>query len=87
MALVLASAERPLAVEEIIVQTAKLLSEPPADHQVRVVLRLWMHVEPALVSRNRTRYAPTDAASFPSSAQSVWEALKEQGQAGKRIIK
>jgi hypothetical protein len=79
MAQVLASAERGLAVEEIIVEAARVLGEPPADHQVRVVLRLWMHAEPALVSRNRARYAPTDAAHIVSTAKSLWEELKVPG--------
>jgi hypothetical protein len=75
MVTVLADADRPLGVEEIGAEVGKVTREPPADHQVRVALRFWLHVDPALVSRNRARYRSTNAASFREDAANLWTRL------------
>lgn len=53
MAEVLAGADHALSLEEMITAVTAVTGDPPADYQVRVPLRLWMHVEPPLIVRNR----------------------------------
>jgi hypothetical protein len=83
MAMVLAAADRPLGVEEIGAEVGKLTGEPPADHQVRVALRLWMHVDPALVSRNRARYRSVDAENLHKASSNIWDSLRTHPSADK----
>lgn len=76
LASVLAAAERPLAVEEIISAAEKKVGERPADHQVRVVLRLWMHTEPPLIVRGRARYRPVEPDRLVTHAARHWDRLR-----------
>ncbi len=76
LATVLASAERPLLLDEIVERMAVELMDRPADHQVRVALRLWMHVQPPLVVRNRARHSASHADQFTKKAEALWIKLR-----------
>lgn len=73
---VLGAADRPLGLDEVMTAVEKVMGDRPADHQVRVALRLWMHVDPPLVSRNRARYRLIDTNSFTTRAKALWDILK-----------
>jgi hypothetical protein len=73
---VLASAERPLAVEEIASEVGNMTGEAPAEYQVRVPLRLFMSVDPALVSRNRARYRAITSDNFATKTKELWAQLR-----------
>jgi hypothetical protein len=75
LARVLTGADRPLGLEEIMAAVGKVLGDRPADHQVRVALRLWMHVDPPLLARNRARYRPLVNMDFSTSALALWQTL------------
>lgn len=73
---VLGGADRPLTTDEITSGVERLMETRPPDHQVRVALRLMLHVEPALLSRSRARYRPVDPRQFPKSADALWFSLR-----------
>lgn len=76
VAAVLAAADRPLLMDEIIAATATRFGDRPADHQVRVALRVWMHVQPPLLTRSRARYKASDQGRFLDLAQQLWSSLQ-----------
>jgi hypothetical protein len=75
LVLVLSEADRPLAMDEIMLALEERMGERPADHQVRVPLRLWMHVDPPLIRRSRARYSLNSRDSFLSTAKHLWRQL------------
>lgn len=48
----------------------------PGDHQFRVPLRLWVHVQPALLLRSRARYRPADPKTFQAETAKLWADLR-----------
>lgn len=76
MVAVLSKSGRAVPLDELVSAVAEVLGDAPADYQVRVPLRLWMQVDPPLLSRNRARYRPVDAARFASEATKLWVALR-----------
>lgn len=75
MVQVLESADRPLSVEEIATGVEKVMGVRPADFQMRVPLRLWMNVQPPLLSRNRARYRASAPQTVQSVAHALWSSL------------
>jgi len=75
---VLVEAKTPLLVPEIVAEVGKRMGITPAAHQFRPVLRLWMHVKPSLVMRNRSRYLPKDRGSFKTVTAKLWLSLKQK---------
>ena len=73
---VLDNADGPLSMAEIVEQVARQTGQPPGDHQYRPAIRLWMHVQPPLLRRSRSRYSPSDGQSFKASASKLWHDLK-----------
>jgi CTP-dependent riboflavin kinase len=66
--------QRPMSMDDIMTAVEAKLGDRPADFQLRVPLRLWMHTEPPLVIRSRARYRVTGS-SFISAASSLWTRL------------
>ena len=75
LAAVLASADRPLLLDEIVERMQGKLGDRPADHQVRVALRYWLHVEQPLLTRSRSRYRVAIGKSFETEAVRRWKDL------------
>jgi hypothetical protein len=75
---VLVATDRSLSVEEIASGVERLGLERPAEFQLRVPLRLWMHIEPALISRNRAKYRPIDSKRIVLEASHLWNSLLSQ---------
>lgn len=73
LAAILDEADRPLALDEIMAAVEARMGDRPADHQVRVALRLWLHV--AVVTRNRARYRALTA-SFEVTGTELWMRLQ-----------
>jgi hypothetical protein len=76
LAAMLEDADRPLGMDEIMSTVEQVLEYRPPDHQVRVPLRLWMHIDPPLLRRSRARHAPILPNSFLSAAAELWERLQ-----------
>jgi hypothetical protein len=76
VAQVLAGADRPLAVEEIMVGVEKMVGGRPAEFQVRVPLRFWITAGPPLVVRMRARYRATDTQGFAAGTEKLWADLR-----------
>jgi hypothetical protein len=76
LVVVLSEAARPLALDEIMTAVAARMGDRPPEHQVRVALRLWMHIEPPLATRNRTRYRPSSLTQFSRQAVEHWNRLR-----------
>ena len=72
LAAVLGETERPLAVDEIMTAVEERLGMRPADHQVRAVLRFWLHTVPPLITRNRARHRPIRSASIVREVTELW---------------
>ncbi len=64
--------DRPVKYPEIAKAVAKELGAPPADYQVRVVLRFWSEPDVRLLERARARYKPVDPARFVKLAGDAW---------------
>lgn len=75
LATVLGEANRPLAMDEIMAALEARLGDRPADHQVRVAQRLWLHVQPPLLTRNRARYRAVDPSLIIRQANDLWGRL------------
>jgi hypothetical protein len=75
---VLSKAERPLLLDEIMSAVGEKLGDRPADHQVRVALRFWMHSDPPLVVRNRARYRQIPNDDATRQAGVLWDRLQRQ---------
>ena len=78
LAAILGEAERPLAVDEVMSAVEIRLGERPADHQVRVALRFWMHCAPPLITRSRARHRVTNPATMISEATRLWNASSKR---------
>jgi hypothetical protein len=76
MVQVLAAAERPMSLEDIMEAVNRHVTDAAAEYQVRVPLRLWMHVDPALIVRSRARYRLADPKAFISQATRLWSSLR-----------
>jgi hypothetical protein len=77
LASILEAADRPLLLDEILAALEKRIGDRPADHQVRVALRLWMYVAPPLVGRNRARYRSSTPESLLLQAHELWKQLQQ----------
>jgi hypothetical protein len=73
---VLAGADRPLGMDEIMAVVEAKTGDRPADHQVRVALRFWMHVQPPQLARARARYRVVSREGFPSQAGRLWRQVQ-----------
>lgn len=73
---VLSKADRPLLLDEIATGAEKELGDRPADHQVRVALRFWMHLQKPLLTRSRARHRPTSLKDFGDEADRRWLQLR-----------
>lgn len=72
----LASATSPLSVEDIATEVKSREGVQPGDFQIRVPLRLWLQVEPALIIRHRARYRSVTPELFPAATRALWERLR-----------
>ena len=72
---VLAKAERPLLLDEIVTGVEKHVGHRPSDFHVRLPLRFWMHGDHPTVVRNRARYSALLKAESTTSAQKLWEKI------------
>lgn len=72
---VLAKTDRAMSVDEVASAVEVRLGERPADFQLRVPLRLWMHVQPPLLTRSRARYRAATP-EFGTAAVKLWNRLK-----------
>lgn len=77
---VLAAAERPLPFDELMSALRAEQADPPADWQVRVVLRYLLRAEPALLRRTRSRYQPVTPKSFKGAADRWWKVTKRESK-------
>lgn len=75
LAAVLGEADRPLLLDEIMSALETQIGDRPADHQVRVALRLWMHVQPPLVTRSRARHRADSQDEFLGRVTQLWQQL------------
>jgi hypothetical protein len=75
VAQVLGKTDRALSVDEIAEDVKGRLGDRPADFQLRVPLRLWMHVQPPLLLRGRARYRSTMGDNFVLVSVRLWNAL------------
>jgi hypothetical protein len=76
VAKVLATADRPLLVDEIVARVELLVGERPPDFQVRLLLRFWLHAGSPLVIRSRARYRLADPKAFIAQAARLWSSLR-----------
>jgi len=72
----LAATEKSLALDEIMTLVKEETGDRPADHQVRVPLRLMLHVDPALIVRHRARYRAASPSSFHADSRRLWDRLR-----------
>lgn len=70
---VLAAADRPLPFDDLMSALRKG-ADPPADWQVRVVLRYLLRADPAVLRRTRSRYQPITLRAFKAGAERWWKA-------------
>jgi hypothetical protein len=68
----LASADRPLAFDEIMMQMARTATDTPAEWQARVVLRFLMRARPEVIRRARSRYRAVAPNRFRIAAEKWW---------------
>jgi hypothetical protein len=61
-----------VAVEEIAFEAGKAMCEPPSEFQFRMPLRLWLRVNPALVSRYRAHHKLVDINIFERETAFLW---------------
>ena len=73
---VLADTDRPLSTDEIAAAAERIVGYRPGDHQYRVPLRLFLHVQPPLLVRSRARYSPHEPGAFTTAAAKLWNSLK-----------
>lgn len=71
---VLGKTDRPLSTADLLEEVGRVIGGPPADHQIRVVLRFFQRSEPAMVLRNRARYMPVAPSKFLHDAGDLWSA-------------
>lgn len=72
-------ADGPMSLEDVAAIVAKRLGDRPAEFQIRVPLRLWLHANPPLLNKIRTRYRPASA-TFQTDADALWKKLKKPGE-------
>jgi hypothetical protein len=72
----LATTTKPLSMDEILSGIETVMGVRPAEFQMRVALRLWLHADPALISRLRARYRLADSTGFISKATRLWSSLR-----------
>jgi hypothetical protein len=69
----LSQSERPLGVDEALTAIVRAVDTPPAEWQIRVVLRYMLRGDPPFVARNRSRYHPLNNKTFRKAAANWWE--------------
>lgn len=70
---VLSTAARPLPFDELM-SAMRDQTDPPADWQVRVVLRYLLRADPPVLRRSRSRYQPVTSGKFRTAASKWWKA-------------
>ena len=73
---ILTQADRPLSTDEIAAAAEQVVGYRPGDHQYRVPLRLFLHVQPPLLVRSRAKYSILDPKSFAAEAARLWSGLR-----------
>lgn len=76
LVVVLSEAERPLALDEIMSAVETRMGERPPEHHLRVALRLWMHIQPPLLTRNRARHRSISPQTFSVDSRALWRRLQ-----------
>lgn len=74
---VLERADRALPFDEVMTEAAKG-AFPPAEWQVRVVLRFLMRKPPSIVLRERSRYRAADPQKLRAAANKMWVTTPER---------
>jgi hypothetical protein len=73
--------ERPVKYPEILKAITRELGSPPADYQVRVLLRFWSEPSVKLLERARARYKPVEPVQFTKLADQAWRRVRGLGRA------
>jgi hypothetical protein len=67
---ILSKATQPLHFEDLHDQFNSAMGDRQPDYRLRVCLRFWLHHK--IIERSRTRYRPTDPATFLTHAGALW---------------
>jgi len=73
----LAESKKPLSMDEIMAAAEIKLGNRPADFQIRVALRLWMHSDPPMLVRSRSKYSLVAPKGFLVDSKRLWLMLRQ----------
>lgn len=76
----LADAKKPMSTAEIAAEVEKRTGMKPANHQFRVPIRLFLHVDPPLIIRNRARYIAASRRTVRKAAAQLWLRMKAKNE-------